>query len=1027
MRREVKTRRLNLNRPRIDWREKAREAVGLGIVCFAAFAVVSLLSFDPRDSASIEWSALQSPVWNKGGRLGAAVAESLFSAFGVTAYVAVALVAFWGMMIYLRRSLKDASAKAVGVLLFQAGCSALAALETSPAFLAGDFARGALLRSMGGSYGDLGRDVLVAYFGVVGSYLVLLLLLSLSCLLATDWLVYLLLLRAWTLFRQVAWVLGGVAEAMLDAVSAVRRAREAERLAMAGAGAAGTGAVVGAGGGFGAGLLEFLLGGARGRGGHALLLQPIGLARRRSTQVFAGVPDPAGDSAAPSSAPAGPAPLQAGARASAPGTDVRRGPQGTRIVEPDDPAEASDSAGDAGSGVDFEPAASAYGFPGLGRTATLSPPTDAYELVADEAAAAKRAERGARSVASDDAAQPSPSCGAPRLREPKTEVDLAFGGPAPVLEAGNADEVELERATDALPANSPAPAGAWRAEERESSRPSGAGAADGKGGLPALPPAGAPVSSDGSAVDAARLAAPPPPAASATTASARREPEERHGSRTPPARPLPPTTLLEAVEPARFADIEQEAQHYSAVIETTLKTFGIDAQVTFFERGPVITRYELLLSPGVKVAKILGLNDDLTINLKVPSVRIVYPIPGKNTIGIEVPNAIRETVRLRDLMETCRPASEKMGIPLFFGKDAAGASLVTDLADMPHILVSGTTGAGKSVCLNTLIVSLLLTRPPEDLRMILIDPKTTELAFFQDIPHLMAPVVTDMKRAAGVLEWVIRQMEERYELFSRVGVKKIDSFNQLGAAKIKERFTEPGEEPPDIPTHMPYIVVIVDELADLMMVAGKEVEIAVTRIAQKARAAGIHLVLATQRPSVDVITGLIRANMPARVAFKVVGKIDSKIILGHHGAERLLGRGDMLVLLNGMSDPIRAQCTYVSDNEIRDVVDHLRQYGPPVFDPELLGVSETAAPTEVGDDEHFEDAVRLILEAQRGSISLLQRKLQVGFARAGKLMDMMYRAGVVGPENGPKSREVLLTLAEWDARNVSRAEGGGGV
>ncbi len=478
---------------------------------------------------------------------------------------------------------------------------------------------------------------------------------------------------------------------------------------------------------------------------------------------------------------------------------------------------------------------------------------------------------------------------------------------------------------------------------------------------------------------------------------------------------LPPLDLLDAPEPVVSPNEEQEIQERMAIIEETLRSFEVDSRVVAYEKGPVLTKYELELAPGIRVHKIIGMADDLAIALKAPSVRIIAPIPGKSTIGIEVPNAFKNTVRLRELIESNAEEWERQMLPLCLGKDAAGVPIIRDLAEMPHLLIAGTTGSGKSVCLNSIILSLLYARTPDELKLILIDPKMVELSAFKDIPHLISPVITEMKKAATILEWLVRHMEERYDLFSRVGVKKIDSYNSLGAKKIRERLTEEGEEPPVVEPKLPHIIVVIDELADLMMVASKEVENAITRISQKSRAVGIHLVVATQRPSVDVITGLIKSNMPVRVAFKVASKIDSRTILDRNGADKLLGKGDTLLLLPGMTDLVRAQCTLTTDKEVKDVVSVLKEQATQHFEAELLDIGDEIDLGAGEKDELFDEAVRIVLGTRRGSVSLLQRKLEIGYGRAARLIDMMAKAGIVGEYKGSKAREVLTSIEEWEA------------
>ncbi|MDI6732991.1 MAG: FtsK/SpoIIIE domain-containing protein, partial [Planctomycetota bacterium] len=365
-------------------------------------------------------------------------------------------------------------------------------------------------------------------------------------------------------------------------------------------------------------------------------------------------------------------------------------------------------------------------------------------------------------------------------------------------------------------------------------------------------------------------------------------------------------------------------------------------------------------------------------------------------------------------------AGDEYILPLYLGKDAAGTPVVRDLDDMPHLLIAGTTGSGKSVCIGSIILSLLMKRPPDELKLLLIDPKMVELSAFKDIPHLISPVVTDMKRAPLILQWLVRTMDERYELFLRVGVKKISSYNQLSEKKIRERLSEDGEEPLNVPLKLPYVIVVIDELADLMMAASDDVETAITRISQKSRAVGIHLVLATQRPSVDVITGLIKSNMPARISFKVSAKVDSRTILDRNGAERLLGKGDMLFLQPSTTDLIRSQCTFVSEKEIHNIVDFLKAQGSPVYDPELLELETRHDFETLEDDELFDEAARIILETKRGSVSLIQRRLNIGYSRAARLVEMMAKVGIVGAYKNSKAREVMMTLEEWENLRVTQ-------
>jgi len=485
---------------------------------------------------------------------------------------------------------------------------------------------------------------------------------------------------------------------------------------------------------------------------------------------------------------------------------------------------------------------------------------------------------------------------------------------------------------------------------------------------------------------------------------------------------LPSLDLLDVPQPAVNPLDRTLLEQTAAKIEETLKHFKIEARVVEVQKGPTITQYELTLAAGIKVHKIMNLSDDLAMALKAPSIRIVAPIPGKSTVGIEVPNKTRSTVGLRELLESAEFRDEEYKLPLALGKDVAGNPVVGDLGEMPHLLIAGSTGSGKSVCINSIITNLLLTRSPEEVKLILVDPKMVELAQFENIPHLLAPVVTDMKKAPAVLGWTVDKMEERYELFAMVGVRHILSYNALGREKLRERLEGKvsPEDLEDVPESLPFIVVIIDELADLMMTASKEVEASITRLSQKSRAVGIHVILATQRPSVDVITGLIKANMPSRISFHVASKVDSRTILDRNGAEKLLGKGDMLYLPPGTSALQRVQGTFISDKEIREVVKSSVQQAEPQFSPELTRFGAGSTENACEEDELYEEAIRIVLGSQRGSVTLLQRQLQIGYTRASRLMEMMHENGLVGPFKGSKAREVYYTLEEWEEANDKR-------
>lgn len=480
---------------------------------------------------------------------------------------------------------------------------------------------------------------------------------------------------------------------------------------------------------------------------------------------------------------------------------------------------------------------------------------------------------------------------------------------------------------------------------------------------------------------------------------------------------LPSLNLLEKPDKKQSEDDWDQVTQRAQVLKNALDQFNIKSEVMGVERGPVITMYELELAPGTKVGKVVSLSDDLAIALKAPSVRIVAPLLGKSSIGVEVPNVQRKTVMLQEILEASDEIRKKMAIPLLIGKDVAGNPVISDLAAMPHLLIAGTTGSGKSVCLNAIILSILFMRHPGDIQLLLVDPKMVEFSMFREVPHLISPVVTDMKKAAAVLEWAVNKMEERYALLASVGVKHINGYNKLGTDEIKKRLNPEGDASlDDVPFHLPHIVIVVDELADLMMVASKEVEGSVIRLSQKSRAVGIHLILATQRPSVDVITGLIKSNLPSRISFYVASKVDSRTILDQNGAEKLLGGGDMLFLPPGTSKLVRVQGAYVSDEEVRNVVEYLGKCAAPQFNSELKGWKGGSENDNRSKDPLYHEAVRIILETQRGSVSLLQRRLEIGYSRAAKLIDLMAEDGIVGEYKGSQAREVFLTLEEWDAQ-----------
>jgi S-DNA-T family DNA segregation ATPase FtsK/SpoIIIE len=479
---------------------------------------------------------------------------------------------------------------------------------------------------------------------------------------------------------------------------------------------------------------------------------------------------------------------------------------------------------------------------------------------------------------------------------------------------------------------------------------------------------------------------------------------------------FPSLDLLEDPEGNYSSKMEAVVRKQAEQLEEALATYSIGGEVVAIESGPVVTLYSVQLDPGTKVAKVQAVASDVARALRAQNVRIVPNMVGKTSVGIEVPNLYKERVRLKELMSEGH--AEGMVLPMFLGKDASGEPLVADLTRMPHMLIAGTTGSGKSVCMNTIIMSWLYTKRPDELKLILVDPKMVELSQFQDIPHLMCPVVTETSKAAAILEWAIHRMEERYELFREAGVRNIAGYNRLDEDERYERFGATSEtERARIPKRLPHIVFIIDELADLIMQHG-EVERAIVRVAQKARAVGIHLIFATQRPQANVVTGLIKSNMPCRISFKVASGMDSRIVLDHKGAELLLGQGDMLFLTPHTSELRRAQGTLVTDQEIRRVTRFLRGVAAPTFERSLLTIrpdAEGEGGVKPGErDPLFDEAVRLMIESGRGSVSLLQRRLGVGYSRASRLVDQMALAGILGDHKGSVAREVLITLDEWE-------------
>lgn len=501
---------------------------------------------------------------------------------------------------------------------------------------------------------------------------------------------------------------------------------------------------------------------------------------------------------------------------------------------------------------------------------------------------------------------------------------------------------------------------------------------------------------------------------------------------------LPPLALLDRVERKETRIKRENLIANSRTLEKKLSDFGVEGKVVEVKPGPVITMYELEPAPGVKINKITNLSDDLALALRAPSIRIIAPIPGTGAIGIEIPNQEREPVRLRDCLDHAAFRETSCRLPIALGEDIVGAPVITDLIRMPHLLIAGTTGSGKSVSLNAMICSILFKAPPDEVKFLMIDPKRLELSGYEGIPHLLHPVVVDPKKASLVLRWAVEEMERRYRIIGSVGVKSIEAYNRSrdGRPAGPERTAPPetgAEGPADgepdedaaaapspaaigpLPDRLPYIVIVIDELADLMMVAQRNVEESLTRLAQMARAAGIHLILATQRPSVDVITGIIKANFPTRISFQVSSKVDSRTILDQLGAEKLLGAGDMLFVPPGISRLVRIHGAYVSDTEIDRIVEFVKKQGQPAYDESITEFEPDSGEEKPDDDfdEKYDQAVELVTDLGQASISLVQRYMKIGYNRAARLIERMEAEGVVGPSDGAKPRKVL-------ARKLSR-------
>lgn len=633
---------------------------------------------------------------------------------------------------------------------------------------------------------------------------------------------------------------------------------------------------------------------------------------------------------------------------------------------------------------------------------------------------------------SGDARQPAPTAA-----QPGTWIALERTGepPAAVADALRARIAQRDAASNAARKSTPTPT------PSEAAQPP---AADSAGEDESVPEADAKPAPARMSVQAALSQARGEAAEAAAAAPAVKIVDTRQNievERAPKARDaskrgfvLPDTELLEPPAQTTLEIDRERVLELAQRLEQTLADYGVVGTVEEVHPGPTVTTYEVVPQAGTKVSKVAGLSDDLALGLS-RQVRIIAPIPGKARIGFELPNDERVPVNLRELIEDQRFArlSEKAALPVVLGRDIVGAPFYADLAAMPHVIVAGATGAGKSVGLNVMLSSLLFRRTPDELRLLMIDPKVVELAPFDGIPHLLLPVVTDMKQAAKALKWAVDEMERRYQAFAAAGTKNISTYNRWADRVQAGELPPPTEQevtalaadgtsvtvPPaktgsdgvNLPGRMPHIVIVVDEFADLMMQQGKEVEAAVARLAQKARAAGMHVVLATQRPSVDVITGMIKANFPTRIAFRVAQKVDSRTILDEMGAELLLGKGDMLVKLNGSSETRRVQCPFVSEEEVTALTDYLRHQGTPVYYDDILKGGEDDESNEAAAEEldaRFDEAVRIVADTQRCSTSWLQRKMTIGYNRAAKIVEAMEARGIVGPPNGSKDREVYV-------------------
>ncbi|HOX04980.1 MAG TPA: DNA translocase FtsK [Planctomycetota bacterium] len=935
---------------------------GAAAMALGFFAFASVVGYHPDDpnlfmSNRVAGHGTQNPC----GWLGANVAYHLVSLYGLTGWILPLLPVAWGVHVLARRRFAQQWRVLSGAALFILGlCSLFGVMSYGGGWLHDAVAGLAVPAGSGragGLLGALSAEYMVAFAGALGSYFLIGGILFLSLVLISE--------------RLVDWMLSAIGRWALALMRRALGSRAAGGLSGDGGSEDMAPAIAGAGASGSSGSARFVP-------EPEAAVAPARRDREKVPSVRATFGQPEaelrkGRAAAPADAPASaPAPLIKIARVTEPAAAPSPAAEAERekreiaalLARANTPAEGTVRP-DKIERKKPEPAAAAAAAIAASKVEAAPPKPDKEERKSAAAAAAVAASGPAR-----ESARPAAARGAEAASGAEAEGAKA---------AAEAPEPIVRQMADAV--NTPARVMKDPPAPKPSARPQ--------------PPAAAKVSQR----------APAKPALAEIDYK------------------LPEVDLLDRVESQAQVTNEVLARR-GQVVTDTLKEFKIQTRLVSIDRGPAVTIYELELAPGIRVQRVMELADNLAMAMKAPNVRIIAPIPGKDSIGIEVPNTEREVVRLRPLLESkeFRARAKDMAVPVVMGRDAAGAILMEDLARMPHLLVAGATGSGKSVCLNSFISTILMTKSPADVRMLMVDPKMVEMACYRGIPHLVAPVVTDMKRAVGVFEWALRKMDERYAMLSEVGVRDIARFNRMPVDERAAKAEAAGDEEPErFREQMPYLVLIIDELADLMMLAGKEIEMAITRLAQKSRGVGIHIILATQRPSVDVVTGLIKANMPARVAFQVSSKVDSRTIIDQNGAEKLMGMGDMLYLPPTSAALVRAKGTYVSDDEVNRIVEWSKRQAEPEFAPDLestlSGEGGGSGEGNTADfrDDLYDEAVRVVLETQRGSVSLLQRRLGTGYTRAAKLIDMMAERGILGPYRGSKPRDILVTLEQWEA------------